>query len=117
MSEDWNIYCKDCGETHKFRDANHQVELMHGLIEHADAIAALAPLMNDWGSYITLSAEHYGSIEPKWFLKHRGHELVPISEYGNIDGQCDVYVKCTCGYSKRCTLEKGHDGVHTIASV
>lgn len=113
MSEDWNIYCRDCRDTHYFSDANHQVELMRGLIKHSDVIAGLQPLMADHGEYITFSAGHYGHIDVGWFAKHRGHALVAVSEYGKVDMECNEYVRCgDCGRSMCCRLEKGHVGEH-----
>lgn len=55
------------------------------LIDHALAIAALAPLMEaDRGGDIQFKANRYGDIDPKWFANHLGHDLVPISEYGDF---------------------------------
>lgn len=87
MSCDWNILCLDCKDTHTFNDANHEIELMQILIKHASAIAMLAPLFKDvyWPKieFKTL----YGEIDPDWFAYHKGHNLIPIDEYGrDING-------------------------------
>ena len=106
MSTDWNVHCVDCNDTHGFDDANHQDELMAMLCKHADAIAALAPLLTD---HMDIELRTYwGRINPSWFAQHKGHKLVPISEYGYLLTQCVEYVKCACGSMQRCTLDAGH---------
>lgn len=112
MSTDWNIKCLDCGDVHGFDDANHQDELMAHLCKHADAIANLAPLLAD--DHSVEFRTYYGSIDAAWFVKHRGHKLWPVSEYGDLLGQCAEYVKCTCGSMKRCTRDAGHAGSHGV---
>lgn len=112
MSTDWNVHCLDCKDTHTFSDANHMDHVMAALCKHATAIAALAPLLLE-SDYIRLEVSGYGAIDAAWFAKHLFHRLVPISEYGDIPGQCAEYVTCTCGCSRRCTRDFGHDGAHT----
>lgn len=85
MSCDWNIYCRTCNATHDFLDANHKEDLMWHLIRHASSIAALAPLME--GDLFNGNLElrtFYGRIDSRWFRDHLGHDLVPISEYGDF---------------------------------
>ena len=113
MSTDWNVHCVDCNVTHTFSDANHQDGLMMKICQHADEIASLAELVDD-GSDIELRT-HWGRIDPRWFRTHMGHNLMPISEYGDLLDQCCEYVTCTCGSSRRCTNEVGHDGDHAVA--
>ena len=84
MSCDWNVHCKTCGDTHRFDDANHAVELMRALVKHASAIALLAPLFNE-GVYDVELRTPYGWIDVAWFAQHAGHALVPIDEYGRTD--------------------------------
>jgi hypothetical protein len=109
MSTDWNVHCVDCNDTHGFNDANHEDKLMATLCKHADAIAALAPLLAE-GS-VTLHT-YWGDVDPRWFAQHKGHKLVPISEYGDLLTQCIEYVTCTCGSMRRCTLDAGHKVDH-----
>ena len=111
MSTDWNVHCLDCKETHTFCDANHMDAEMATLCKHAAAIAALAPLMAE-SDYLEFRLGSRGEIDTTWFAKHAGHRLVPISEYGDILGQCAVHVKCVCGSRRQCTKDYGHDGDH-----
>lgn len=60
----------------------HRIELMEALIKHSTEIANLAPLTND--QWIELTTP-YGVIDTNWFAKHKGHNLIPIDEYG-----CDI---------------------------
>ena len=84
MSTDWNVHCRTCKDTHGFDDANHQESLMWLLVDQAPAIAALAPLMDaDSNDSVELKC-YYGRIDPQWFRAHLGHDLVPISEYGDF---------------------------------
>lgn len=111
MSTDWNVHCLDCNETHGFDDANHMDDTMASLCKHAAAIAALAPLLAAAGA-VRLEVEYHGRIDAAWFARHLGHRLVPISEYGDVLGQCAEYVACECGNTRRCKLEYGHAGEH-----
>jgi hypothetical protein len=111
VSTDWNVHCLDCKSTHKFDDANHMDDVMASLCTHAAAIAALAPLLAE-SRHVQLVVEHHGGVDAAWFVTHLGHRLVPISEYGDILGQCAEYVVCGCGSSSRCTRAYGHDGDH-----
>lgn len=87
MSTDWNVYCKTCDETHRFCDANHEVKLMRALVKHASSIVGLAPLLADPNAYGIEFRCYYGPIDPEWFKRHTGHELIPISEYGDLDDE------------------------------
>jgi hypothetical protein len=82
MSTDWDVYCRTCNDGHGFSDANHQDELMHILIDHAAAIAALAPLVADQRYYTIELRTSWGTVSPDWFAQHLGHDLVARSEYG-----------------------------------
>jgi hypothetical protein len=112
VSTDWNVHCVDCNATHQFNDANHQDELMALLCKHADAIAGLAALTGAAGPTNVELRTYYGAIDVGWFVEHRGHRLVPVSEYGDLLTQCIEYVRCTCGSMRRCTRDVGHDGDH-----
>jgi hypothetical protein len=114
MSTDWNIKCLDCDDTHYFNDANCCDEEMAVLVKHAAAIAALRPLVSEFGRRgytLELSFSH-GRVDVDWFAAHAGHRLAPISEYGHFMDQCHEYVECVCGSMKRCTRLPGHDGPH-----
>lgn len=83
MSCDWDVYCKTCDDAQGIPNANHREDLMWVLVKHAAAIAGLAALLDDdpWCT-IELRFGEYQSIDPRWFAKHLGHELVAIDEYG-----------------------------------
>lgn len=114
MSCDWHVHCVDCNETHRFDDANHRDDLMRLLIKHADAIAAVAPLLADPEARERLEFKtYYGSIDADWFAKHRGHQLRAIDEYGRLDTQCHGYFRCgNCDHDHACRLDRGHEGDH-----
>ena len=111
MSTDWNIRCVDCNSVHHFDDANHETELMFGLIKHAQAFAAMAPLLEGI-SWVWLRTQ-YGEVDTDWFAQHAAHRLVPHDEYGNDYGQCLENVTCgECGDRRQCRLSGGHTGPH-----
>jgi len=87
MSTDWNVHCVDCKSTHVFNDANHQDTLMALLCKHADAIADLAPLLREGAGQDIAIKTYWGDVDADWFARHRGHKLVPISEYGDLLAQ------------------------------
>jgi hypothetical protein len=44
---------------------------------------------------------------------HAAHHLVPVDEYGTLDGECGVRVACSvCGKDDHCRLAQGHTGDH-----
>ena len=47
MSCDYHVYCRTCDNAHPFQDANWGDKVMHHLINHAAAIAALEPLLRE----------------------------------------------------------------------
>jgi hypothetical protein len=112
MSTDWNVHCIDCNETYTFHDANWCDVDMAVVCKYAAAIAALAPLVSETNQINIELTTSYGRIDPEWFVKHSGHRLVPIREYGHFMTQCPDYVDCTCGSRNRCTKDVGHDGDH-----
>lgn len=115
MSCDWDVWCVECDEpVTRFNDANHREDLMLHLIQHADKIAALAPLIRDtqWDISLTTS---WGAIHPADFRRHvdLGHTLKPRDEYGRWLDQCHEYVKCAdtrCAHQRKCSLRLGHEG-------
>ena len=114
MSCDWNVYCRTCNEEHSFNDANHMEQEMAALVKHAGAIAALAPLFDE-SQWIEMNlGRHWGTISPRWFAKHLGHDLIPRDEYGRFLDKCPEWVKCgKCGANHHCTLAYGHEGDHS----
>jgi hypothetical protein len=117
MSTSWDIYCLDCdavADVSSNHDPIRQNELQP-LIEHATAIAALAPLLLDANGWELLT---YGSSPTRapveWLASHAGHRLRMRNEYGEIEGQCRKKVRCEhCGQVQYgcCKLDVGHSGV------
>lgn len=69
-----------------FNDANRREKLMALLIRYKHEIAALAPLLRHADGWsINFNAGQYeGPIDATWFAKHANHNLVPMSEYGEV---------------------------------
>lgn len=103
MSCSWDIYCLTCKARHGL-DANHGVEFIRTAIKYADTIAALEGFadleLKTWAGYLS----------PPWLAAHASHQLVPQNEYGELDSECGVRVRCSeCGADHHCTLSRGHD--------
>lgn len=108
MSCDYHVYCRSCSEQHPFMDANHGDRLMHHLIRHAAAIAALVPLIHESPESIDFRV-FYGHIDPSWFARHLGHDLCVRDEYGKIDGTCGKRFDCPgCNTPHYCCRPMGH---------
>ncbi len=89
MSKCWDVYCKDCDVKSGITNANHREDLMRELVRHRHAIAAIVPLLNDSDVTLTLGGAGY-DFDPSWFAKHHEHNLVPMSEYGDVlDDLCE----------------------------
>lgn len=86
MSNYWDIRCDTCGVNAGIDNANHRPELMEALARHADAIADLATSLGDEG-YLELSLD-YVTTPADFFVEHRGHFLVAVSEYGYYNRAC-----------------------------
>lgn len=115
MSTDWHVHCLDCGDTHRFDDANHRENLMALFCKHAAAIGGLAPLIAEAGvDDVQLKAGYgYGTIDAGWFAKHATHRLAPIDEYGRLTGKCiHDATRGACTVAHRCKLDHDHTGDH-----
>ncbi len=95
MSCSWDVFCKTCGVKCGITDANHELDLMRELVDHRHAVASIAPLINDtrltlgpWGNNGPFG------IDPSWFAKHHEHELVPMSEYGDVPEETCEHWRC-----------------------
>lgn len=113
MSNDWDIRCVDCAENHGFQDMNHDEELMHALIRHAEVIAALHKLESEPHMHFELLAGRGRRVDTAFFKKHYGHLLRPVDEYGRLSGDCFERVACpSCGSSHPCKLPVDHAEPH-----
>lgn len=114
MSTYWDVKCLDCDEVCDLGETNHAVDEVRSLIRHANVIASLLPLQSE---LITpeFRFRYQCSIPVDWFAKHKEHNIVPYSEYGEIDGTCGQHFHCPeCGHLAHCDLEKGHPGKHRV---
>jgi hypothetical protein len=110
MSCDWDIKCVDCNEEHGFDDMNHDEDLMHALVRHADAIVGLYALVSDPHVRVELVVGRGRCVDPAFFKRHQGHRLRPVDEYGRLSGDCFERVACpSCGSSHPCKLPEGHE--------
>lgn len=114
MSCDYDITCLDCDECCGFQDANHADGTMRAIIAnrlHAERIAESLNAMDGVSFSNSEPETMYGNLPCFWLLKHRGHRLAVVDEYGKLDWQCFKRTKCAhCQTSHQCKLPEGHDG-------
>lgn len=108
MSCSYHVWCRDCGEQNEL-EAEHDPGLIRALLRHADALAAMGPVLGEAYSLELRTA--YGRVDPSWFSHHRGHHLVVRNEYGVIESLCPKLAQCChCGTRTRCVSLDGHEG-------
>lgn len=109
MSTDWDLYCCDCDE--ELGAPSSWPDRYVVLSSAADLLAELAPHANRADLIVELSRQQ---VNLDWFVKHRGHRLVPRNEYGQCFDECGKDFRCgSCGHSKRCRRKKDHEGEHS----
>jgi hypothetical protein len=104
MSTTWDVRCADCDVSFEMeaRDARYLTDL----VEHAEAIAALAELDGYFQAFGVQDA-----VPAILFKKHHGHKLNIVNGYGDIWGTCMKSFMCDgCDSRKSCSRERGHDG-------
>jgi hypothetical protein len=102
MSTYWKICCLDCNQQHGVEGFNHGEEILAAVIRDRNVFELLA----DSGTSYDLKSFDGVLIYPDFFLRHRNHVLVPVSEYGDIFGICKGEGDA------RCTLRDHHEGPH-----
>lgn len=111
MSCAWDVKCLTCN-VKAGMDVNHGVDIMRLLITNAKTIAAIDDLSTAAGKigwFVELGSPGF-SIPVQWFREHHAHRLAPVSEYGDLDGECSEKVQCPhCGSWMKCVLERDHD--------
>ena len=122
MSRDFFLQCKTCIHDQRWgygADLNWQQYALCDLVPHLPAFAAIAKLGFDIDPD-TLSL--HGSYKPRgigaWALKHIGHAVTVVDEYGETWGLCGFPVICgSCAASHRCDQPTNHPGACTTTTV
>jgi len=108
VSTYWDVCCLDCDKGSGLH-LNHGVETCREVIRGRDGFAALAGIDVE----IRVSGE-CGYVDANFYRDHAGHALAPVSEYGDIDGDCNEYrptgPNTTDG--SVCRLAADHGGDH-----
>jgi hypothetical protein len=117
MSCDYDVICTDCNQQLGLDGWNHMDNECRMFVRNADVIAMLYEAKKVAG--VDLELSHWrGHVDWEWFLKHRGHQLRVVDEYGRYDDTCDERFDCeSCGYMTSCKLTKGHDGGHRVSAM
>lgn len=106
MSTYWDVRCLDCNEESGLH-LNHGDDACRALIKVRDGLAGLAEF-DHWSELNVSVSGEIGHVDPSFYKKHAGHVLAPVSEYGQIGGDCEKYEQHVRGY---CRELKDHDGV------
>jgi hypothetical protein len=111
MSTYWDVVCLDCDKKSGLH-LNHGVDACRELVRGRDGLAALAAF-NICDIELHVPGER-GWIEAQFYKDHAGHVIAPVSEYGDIDGDCNelrmIGPHSTDG--ARCRSAEGHKGDH-----
>lgn len=117
VSTNWDVWCEDCSDKLGMDNCTSE-DSAWLLARNADAIAvfseaqeALKEVRWDCEADLTRCGR---IVDTAWFVRHRGHRLVPKNEYGRLATQCHAHVKCSaCGHTQHCKRGRGHDGEHS----
>jgi hypothetical protein len=123
VSTDWGIGCRTCapddrsgdrsayftGEWNNVRDT----EALARLCTAAPLLATIPKEVADCNIMVRLdgwySDELSGALA--FFRAHAGHDLAPMSEYGDFFDQCRKLLVCaTCTHRSWCVRTRGHEG-------
>lgn len=115
MSTYYDIRCLDCNAESGLH-LNWGADTCRGLILFRDALAALADGAGLAGAAdISISVPgEIGHVNPSFYKAHVGHTLAAVSEYGEIDGDCNerrVIGRHTTDGAV-CRALKDHEGDH-----
>lgn len=116
MSCYWDVVCLDCDKSSGLH-LNHGDETCRDLVRGRDALAALAGF--DVCNLELRVPGEIGYIDAKFYKDHIGHVLAPVSEYGEIDGDCNE-LRMTGPHTTdgaRCRLLQQHEGEHDFKDV
>lgn len=111
MSTYWDVVCLDCDKDSGLH-LNWGQHTCRDLIRGRDALAALANF-DVCDLQLSVPGET-GHVDAAFYKEHAGHVLAPVSEYGDIDGDCNELrltgPSTTDG--ARCRLAPKHKGDH-----
>lgn len=80
MSCDWYPYCLTCHESYDMWNCGKPDFILY-LIANSEFIVKIGEFQS--GTNVDIEVKSwYGLIDPEWFKKHLGHQLVPKNEYG-----------------------------------
>jgi len=107
VSTYWDVRCLDCNAESGLH-LNWGLRQCRGLIQCRDALAALADSELSATADIDISVPgERGHVDVSFYKTHAGHVLAGVSEYGQIDGDCNE--NSGRGY---CRSADKHEGDH-----
>lgn len=117
MSCYYEVYCLDCEVQGSIYGGGTDpyLETIQAIILDAPKLVAVAVVSAGCSNIrVSYEAQFQGEwrIDLAWFRIHGNHRLAPISEYGEIIGQCGKEIVCPhCQqrpYPPYCKRERGH---------
>lgn len=114
MSCYWHLHCETCKETLDLEGLNRQPYVVRDIIKIAPALVAAGKIRPRTLDLAVVARCGTVAVDLNWLVHHEGHKLVPISEYGQIDGECGAIFPCPhCESRIACRLPPWHDGPHS----
>jgi len=111
MSVYWDVVCLDCNAPSGLH-LNHGDDACRGLVQARDVLASLASF-DACNLELSVPGER-GHVNAQFYKEHAGHVLAGVSEYGDIDGDCNESrrVGPHSVDGSRCRAPAGHGGDH-----
>lgn len=82
MSNYHQIKCSDCGDVADNPRLNWSEKAVAAVIRERSWLESLASL-SDWSGVEYYAKCHGESVDMPWFLRHKGHHLHVVCEYGD----------------------------------
>jgi len=83
MSTYWHLHCKKCkDELQTYANSDQGERLMLLIIKHREAFEILAKMVQSKTVYDYNVKFNGEGIGLEFFLKHKGHDIIAVNEYG-----------------------------------
>lgn len=104
MSTAWRVYCSDCDSSPDMGDITSKDDVLV-IIKHSADVALF-----NWSDDVGLSVGGR-NVDVNWVKQHANHRLRAMDEYGVVDGECGLSMRCKeCGSVYFCKQPRFHNG-------
>lgn len=117
MGTDYGFACIDCKDNYVLSDYRVWSDSCHDALAMLKELTALGKVIKDSDTFVSF---HSNRLDLSFFVKHEGHRIRVVDEYGRVDDTCGADVVCkTCNHAPwrwKCLRPIGHDGEHSRES-